>query len=135
MGLLRKENVEDYLSKKNPSQSTPYFATVVPLRQFAMMQRYLHVGAMDEESRRIYLPKKRHSQFVTKEFELCDPISGDVLHVELHAGKDFHIRRDQSCYRFTDKSQSSKSSCRINSLLGTMYVLLGTRKHRMLLNK
>ena len=50
-GLLRKENVQDYLSKKNMLQLTPFFAADMPLRQFVMMQRYLHIGAMDMPAR------------------------------------------------------------------------------------
>jgi len=36
MGLIRKKNVEDYWSKKHPSQATPFFAFVMPFRKFAM---------------------------------------------------------------------------------------------------
>ena len=41
-----------------------------------------------------YLPNKRHSRFGIKKFELCDALSGYVLHVELYEGKDFTIRSD-----------------------------------------
>ena len=41
------------------------------------------------------MPNKRHSRFLIKEFvELCDAVSGYVLHVELYAGKYFPIRSD-----------------------------------------
>jgi len=46
MGLIRKKNVEDYWSKKHPSQATPFFAFVMPFRKFAMMQRFPHVGPL-----------------------------------------------------------------------------------------
>ena len=141
MGLIRKKNVEDYWSKKHPSQATPFFAFVMPFRKFAMMQRFLHVGALDAPVRgqpgfdpwnkvrpvldainvtfkryflapqhisidesmvgmknRIvhlqYLPNKRHSRFGIKKFELCESVTGYVLHVELYAGKDFPIHSD-----------------------------------------
>ena len=41
-----------------------------------------------------YMPNKRHSRFGIKKFELCDAVSGYVLHVELYAGKDFPIHGD-----------------------------------------
>ena len=41
-----------------------------------------------------YMPNKQHSRFRIKKFELCDAVSGYVLHVELYAGKDFPIRSD-----------------------------------------
>ena len=37
---------------------------------------------------------KRHSRFGIKKFELCDSLSGYVIHVELYAGKDFTIQSD-----------------------------------------
>ena len=46
-GLPRKKNIESYWSNKNPSQTTPFFAFTMPFRKFAMMQRFLHVGALD----------------------------------------------------------------------------------------
>ena len=141
MGLIRKKNIEEYWSKKNPCQATPFFAFVMPFRKFAMMQRFLHVGAMDTPARgqpgfdpwskvrpvldavnvtfkkhyvaprylsidesmvgmknRViflqYMPNKRHSRFGIKKFELCDSMTGYVMHVELYAGKDFPIRSD-----------------------------------------
>ena len=140
-GLLRKKNIEMYWSKKHPSQSTPFFASVMSLRTFQLLQRVLHVGDLDAPTRgqesfdpwnkvrpvldalnttfkkyfvpprhvsidesmvgmknRViylqYLPNKRHSRFGIKKFELCDALSGYVLHVELYAGKDFTIRSD-----------------------------------------
>ena len=39
------------------------------------------------------MPNKRHSQFGIKKFELCESVTGYVLHVELYAGKDFPIHR------------------------------------------
>jgi len=51
MGLIRKKNAEDYWSKKNPSQLTPFFATVMAYNKFAMMQRFLHVGVLDTPRR------------------------------------------------------------------------------------
>ena len=42
-----------------------------------------------------YMPNKRHSRFGIKKFELCDAVSGYVLHVKLYAGKDCPIRSDQ----------------------------------------
>ena len=39
-----------------------------------------------------YIPNKRHSRFGIKKFELCDALSGYVLHVELYAGKDFPVQ-------------------------------------------
>ena len=41
-----------------------------------------------------YMPNKRHSRFGIKKFELCDSMTGYVMHVELYAGKDFPIRSD-----------------------------------------
>ena len=41
-----------------------------------------------------YMPNKRHSRFGIKKYELCDAVSGYVLHVELYAGKYFPIRSD-----------------------------------------
>ena len=42
-----------------------------------------------------YMPTyKRHSRFGIKKFELCDSLSGYVIHVELYAGKDFTIQSD-----------------------------------------
>ena len=38
-----------------------------------------------------YMPNKRHSRFGIKKFELCDAVSGYVIHVELYAGKDFPV--------------------------------------------
>ena len=38
-----------------------------------------------------YMPNKCHSRFGIKKFELCDALSGYVLHVELYAGKDFPL--------------------------------------------
>ena len=42
---------------------------------------------------KFYMPNKRHSQFGIKKFELCESVTGYVLHVELYAGKDFPIHR------------------------------------------
>ena len=50
-GLLRKKNVAWYWSKKFASQSTPFFAAVMPFRKFQMIQRLLHVGALDMPAR------------------------------------------------------------------------------------
>ena len=91
MGLIRKKNVEDYWSKKNPSQATPYFAFVMPFRKFAMMQRFLHVGPLvtpahgqdgfDPWSKVrpvldvqavLCRPAARLDRFGIKKFELCD---------------------------------------------------------------
>ena len=141
MGLIRKKNIEEYWSKKNPCKATLFFAFVMPFRKFAMMQRCLHVGAMDTPARgqpgfdpwskvrpvldavnatfkkhyvvprylsidesmvgmknRViflqYMPNKRHSRVGIKKFELCDSMTGYVMHVELYAGKDFPIRSD-----------------------------------------
>ena len=41
-----------------------------------------------------YMPNKRHCRFGIKKFEVCDSVSGYVMHVELYAGKDFPIRSD-----------------------------------------
>ena len=41
-----------------------------------------------------YMPNKRHSRYGIKKFELCDSMTGYVMHVELYAGKDFPIRSD-----------------------------------------
>ena len=141
MGLIRKKNIEEYWSKKNPCQATPFFAFVMPFRKFAMIQRCLRVGALDTPARgqpgfdpwskvrpvldavnvtfkkhyvaprylsidesmvgmknRViflqHMPNKRHSRFGIKKFELCDSMTGYVMHVELYAGKDFPIRSD-----------------------------------------
>ena len=50
-GLIRKKNVAWYWSKKFLSQSTPFFAAVMPFRKFQMIQRFLHVGALDTPAR------------------------------------------------------------------------------------
>ena len=50
-GLLRKKNVAWYWSKKFLTQSTPFFAAVMPFRKFQMIQRFLHVGALDTPAR------------------------------------------------------------------------------------
>ena len=42
-----------------------------------------------------YTANKRHCRFVIKRFEVCDSVSGYVMHVELYAGKDFPIRSDR----------------------------------------
>ena len=42
-----------------------------------------------------YMPNKRHSRFGIKKFELCDALSGYVIHVEIYAGKDFPIQSDE----------------------------------------
>ena len=140
-GLLRKKNMKTYWSRKSVSQSTPFFATVIPYRMFALFQRVLHVGPIDAPARgqpafdpwdkvrpvldsvnstfkqhytspqfisidesmvgmknRVvylqYMPNKRHSRFGIKKFELCEALTGYVLHVELYAGKDFPIQSD-----------------------------------------
>ena len=140
-GLLRKKNMKAYWSRKSVSQSTPFFATVMPYRMFALFQRVLHVGPIDAPARgqpafdpwdkvrpvldsvnstfnrhytapqfisidesmvgmknRVvylqYMPNKRHSRFGIKKFELCEALTGYVLHVELYAGKDFPIQSD-----------------------------------------
>ena len=41
-----------------------------------------------------YMPNKRHSRFGIKKFELCEALTGYVMHVELYAGKDFPIHSD-----------------------------------------
>ena len=41
-----------------------------------------------------YMPNKRQSRYGIKKFELCDSMTGYVMHVELYAGKDFPIRSD-----------------------------------------
>ena len=140
-GLIKKKNVKDYWSRKNPSQYTPFFASVMSYRLFSFIQRVLHVGPIDAPARgqpnfdpwskvrpvldtinatfkthftppqhvsidesmvgmknRVvflqYMPNKRHSRFGIKKFELCDAVSGYVLHVEMYAGKDFTVRGD-----------------------------------------
>ena len=50
-GLLQKKNVAWYWSKKFISQSTPFFAAVTPFCKFQMIQRFLHVGALDTPAR------------------------------------------------------------------------------------
>ena len=50
-GILRKKNIALYWSKKFASQSTPFFPAVMPFRKFEMMQRFLHVGALDTPAR------------------------------------------------------------------------------------
>ena len=40
-----------------------------------------------------YMPNKRHARFGIKKFELCDS-NGYVLHVEMYAGKDFDVNKD-----------------------------------------
>ena len=37
---------------------------------------------------------KRHSRFGIKKFELCEALTGYVLHVEMYAGKDLPIHSD-----------------------------------------
>ena len=39
-----------------------------------------------------YMPNKHHSRCGIKRFELCDALSGYVIHVELYAGKDFPLQ-------------------------------------------
>ena len=46
-GILRKKNVTWYWSSKFASQSNPFFPAVMPFRKFEMMQRFLHVSALD----------------------------------------------------------------------------------------
>ena len=38
-----------------------------------------------------YMLNKHHSRFGIKKFELCESVTGYVLHVELYAGKDFPL--------------------------------------------
>ena len=40
------------------------------------------------------MPNKRHCWIGIKKFDVCDSISGYVMHVELYAWKDFPIRSD-----------------------------------------
>ncbi len=42
-----------------------------------------------------YMPNKRYSRFVIKKFELCDALSGYVIHVEIYARNDFPIQSDE----------------------------------------
>ena len=42
-----------------------------------------------------YMPNKRYSRFVIKKFELCDALSGYVIHVDIYAGNDFPIQSDE----------------------------------------
>ena len=60
-GLLRKKNMKAYWSRKSPSQYTPFFATVMPYRMFALFQRVLHVGRSTPQ-----LEDNRHSTLGTK---------------------------------------------------------------------
>ena len=41
-----------------------------------------------------YMPNKRHSRFVIKKFELCNAMSGYLIHV-IYAGNDFPIQSDE----------------------------------------
>ena len=50
-GLIKKKNVKDYWSRKNPSQYTPFFASVMSYRLFSFIQRVLHVGPIDAPAR------------------------------------------------------------------------------------
>ncbi|KAI0220882.1 hypothetical protein LSAT2_027653 [Lamellibrachia satsuma] len=47
MGLIRKKNVKDYWSTKYPSQSTPFFRSVMLYNKFMLLSRLLHVGELD----------------------------------------------------------------------------------------
>ena len=51
MGLIRKKNVKDYRSLKFPSQSTPFFRSVMSYNKFMLLSRLLHVGALDAPAR------------------------------------------------------------------------------------
>ena len=51
MGIIRKKNVKEYWSRRNPSQITPYFGRVMSYRRFAMLQRVFHVGVQDPAPR------------------------------------------------------------------------------------
>ena len=124
-GLLRKKNMKAYWSRKSVSQSTPFFATVMPYRtargqpafdpwdkgrpvldsmnstfkkhymspQFISIDESM-VGMKNRVAYLQYMPNKRHSRFGIKKFELCDVLTGYVLHVELYAGKDVPIHSD-----------------------------------------
>ena len=123
MGLIRKKNMEEYWSKKHPSQAAMFFAfvereihhdaTISPcrgigrsclwtartsMRYFLAPQHISIDESMVGMKNRIvqlqYMANKHHSRFGIKKFELCESVAGYVLHVAFYADNDFPIHSD-----------------------------------------
>ena len=64
-----------------------------------------------------YMPQKRHARFGIKKFQLCDN-NGLVVHMELYAGKDFDVHREEGL-----AIDVVKDLCRKSRILNKGYML------------